>query len=78
MAFSNNYLKGDDSAADSDGCVGYEGEDYLQDSKTFRLRVRLTVLSNGSQEIWGLTNPSVIPLQLILMAQILIVHIFIT
>ena len=78
MAFSNNYLKGDDSAADSDGCGGYEGEDYLQDSKTFRLRVRLTVLSKGSQEIWGLTNPSLIPLQLILIAQNLIVHIFIT
>ena len=50
MAFSNNYSKGDDSAA---GCGGDEGEDYLQDSKTFRLRVRLTVLSKGSQEIWG-------------------------
>ena len=79
MAFSNNYLKGDDSVADSDGCGGDEGdEDYLQDSKTFRLRVRLTVLSKGSQEIWGLTNPSLIPLQLILIAQILIVNIFIT
>ena len=30
--------------------------------ETFRLRVRLTVLSKGSQEIWGLTNPSLIPL----------------